>query len=340
MMANFPWETVFRHLFPYPRSLILMQMVDKNLAGRLQNDHALWVLIFKRHLFRCVHTARQVHQTRYPALKLNKVGLTGIPMHTGPVKGDIGNYTFPDDFEAQFTAYARKAFALKFGHRCGLCGCRWHHEPFWSLGMRVCKLCMSNNLLTAWDLLDRYGTHYADITGLIGHGRVFYFYHEFGPKQDHLPPHGADRADLAHRRSMWVFWRPHLELSLDLPALYAAQKERKRAAAVLTAVARRARVTSLRRGLENTRGERRWYSTDKLLMELYRDERRRLALTPWRQCASDLASVGGAEWGFLGYPHCGKSRHEHLHGESRNVFSAFMFRWEDCGPLTLGGGSI
>ena len=351
MMANFPWEMVFQHLVARPLSLIMMQMVDKGLAWRLQNDHALWVQIFKKHLFRYMHRGHcytevrsSLRQTRFPALKLMKAGLTGIPVYIGPVRGDPGAYTLPADFDAQFTAYARKALALKFGPRCGLCGCRWHHEPYWSLGMRVCKLCMANNLLTSWDLLVRYGTNYSDVTEVFGHGRVFYFYHEFGPKQDHLPPHGAAQADLAQRRSLWVFWRPHLEAALDLPALYAAQKERKRAGVVLSALARRARVTSLRRGLENTRGERRWYTTEKLLMELYRDERRSLALIPWGQCASSFGSVGGPEWGFIGHPKCNKSRHEHRHGEGRNVFSAFMFRWEDCGPITRagvqGGGSI
>lgn len=343
MMANFPWEMIFQHLITHPRSLILMQMVDKGLAWRLQSDHALWTQAFKRHIYRCSYLDRQVRQTRFPSLKLNKAGLLGVPVHTGAVRGDHDAGSLPPAFDTEFTSYTRKAFALMFGHRCGLCGCRWHHDPYWSLGMRVCKLCMSNNLMTSWELLDRYGTHYADISKLIGHGRVFYFFHEFGPKQDILPPHCALPSDHINRRCMWVFWRPHLEKLIDLPALYTSQKERKMAAAVLTGVMRRARVFGLRLGvetLENKAGgkKRKWLSVDRLVMELYREERRSAALIPWRHSRTDFPSIGGGDWAFPGNPWCRQSRHEWRHKESRAAFTTFMFRWEDSGPFTLPEG--
>jgi hypothetical protein len=350
MMANFPWEMVFHHLVSHPRSLILMQMVDKGLAWRLQSDHALWAQAFKKHIYRCSHLDRQVRQTRFPSLKLNKAGLLGIPVHTGAVRGDHDAQTLPEGFDVEFTNYTRKAFALMWGHRCGLCGCRWHHEPYWSLGMRVCKLCMANNLMTSWELLDRYGTHYADISNLIGRGRVFYFFQEFGAKQDSLPPHCALPSDHTNRRCMWVFWRPHLEKLIDLPALYRDQKVRKAAAAFLTGVMRRARIFCLRRGVEVAEKRKRseggqeeekrwrWLSVDRLVMELYRDERRSTALVPWRLSRTDFPSIGGADWAFQGQPSCKQSRHERRHKVCRGAFVNFMFRWEDSGPFTLPEG--
>lgn len=335
MMANFPWEMVFRHLIPHPRSLILMHMVDKGLAWRLRSDHAIWVQVFRRHIFRHTNLDRPVAQTRYPHLKLSKSSLTGIPVHTGLIRGDPTATDLPPTFDSDFTAYARKAFALMFGQRCGMCGCRWHHEPYWPLGMRVCKLCMAGNLMSSWELLDRYGTHYADISRLIGNGRVFYFFQEFGAKQDRLPPHSSTPADISNRRNMWVFWRPHLAKVIDLPALYTLQKQRKAAASLLSGVARRARVLALRRGIAGRDGERRWLSIDRLVMELYRDERRANLTVPWRNYRTDYPSIGGPDWAFVGSPGCKVCRHERFHRESRGALSTFMFRWEDSGPFTL-----
>jgi hypothetical protein len=333
MMSNFPWETVFQHLLAHPRSLIMMQMVDKGLAWRLAKDHHLWNKIFRRHLYRCSHLDRQIKQTRFPSLKLGKAGLTGIPVHLGMIRGDPNSESLKPGFDEEFTAYVRVAFSLMHGPRCGLCGSRWHHEPYWSLGLRVCKLCMANNLITSWELLDRYGIHYADIATIFGFGRVFYYYQEFGAKQDRLPPHGALPSDLSHRRCMWVFWRPHLERLIDLPALYVEQKARKQAAAFLCGVMRRARALSLRRGVEKGPGGRRWYSIDKLVMELYRDERRSTSIIPWKNSRTDFPSIGGADWAFIGAPLCKKTRHEQRHGQPRAAFASFMFRWEDSGPF-------
>ena len=331
LIANFPWEVVFKHLQRHSRSLILMHMVNKHLAGLLRNDHALWLQVFKRDVYRGAHATSEVRQTRYPGLRLFKAGVTGIPMHHGSVRGDHDDHKLAPGFDQVFTAYVRRAFALQNGHRCGLCGCRWHHDPYWSLGMRVCKLCMAGNLVSSWELLDRYGVHYSDVARKLGHGRVFYFFQQFTVSSDHTPPYGALPADHFQKRHMWVFWRPHLAAVLDLPALYQEQKLRKAAAKFLSAVARRARVWVLRCEYgPGGGGERK--SLDAMLIALNREERRSAVVQPWTGWRGDYPSIGGPDWAFLGGSRSGRSRHETRWKESRHSLASFMFAWEDSGP--------
>lgn len=334
MLANFPWEVIFRRLSRHPRSLILMQMVDKNLAQRLGSDHELWAMIFKRDLYSSHFATVQVRQTRFPNLKLFKAGLSGVPVHVGPMRGDPTERSLPEGFDGVFTKYMRQAYALQHGHRCGLCGCRWHHEPYWSLRMRVCRLCMAGNLVSSWELLDRYGVHYSDVARRVGGGRVFYFLQQFAAGQDRNPVHGAMPLDIQQRRHMWVFWRPHLEKVLDLPALYVAQPLRKEAGLRLCAVFRRARVWSLRCEY-GKQGACRHRSVDRMIMTLYREERLRQATLPWGCWRSEYPSVGGPDWAFSCRAHCGVSRQEHLWGESKHAVGQYMQRWEDSGPGTL-----
>lgn len=330
LVAGFPWEVVFKHLCTHPRSLILLQMVDKNLAHAICTNHALWRSVFKRDVYRAAYATREVKQSRYPGLKLCKSGVTGVPVHMGPIRGDPDDHRLAPNFDAVFSAYVRKAFALMHGQRCGLCGCRWHHEAYWSLGMRVCRLCMAGNTVTNWELADKYGVHFFDVLRSLG-GKVFYFLAAAGVGQDRSHPFSVRRSDLVHRRHVWVFWRPHLETCLDLPALYREQQDRRAAALLLCAVVRRARVRGLRAEFAG-RGRQSRRTVDCLVMALYREERTRLAWQSRALWDSDSFCHGAGDWGFAGQPRCGVTRHQRMHGESKHTLATYLFRWEDNGP--------
>jgi len=331
LVSNFPWEVVFRHLVEHPRSLILMQMVDKNLSRAIRADDALWRSVFRSHIFRSAYAAVEVKQTAFPGLRLYKSGLTGVPVHMGCIRGDPDEYKLAPGFDAVFTAYVRKAFALLFGQRCGLCGCRWHHEAYWSLGMRVCRLCVSGNVVSGWELLNTYGVHFYDIINEIK-GKVFYFMQQCGVAQDKTPAFRVRPVDLAQKLSVWVFWRPHLERCLDLPALYRQQKAKRAAALLLCAVVRRSRVLGLRRefGHYGRHGRR---SFDCLMMALYKEERRREGAASCSRLDLPTFVPGGGDWAFNGSGRLGRSRHEHFHRESRYVLATSLFRYEDWGPV-------
>ena len=222
-----------RHLVKHARSLILMQMVDRNLRRTICSDDRLWRRVFKDQIYKASHLSQPVKQTRYPGLRLFKSSLTSVPVHMGPIRGDRDDHTLPAGFDEAFAAYVRKAFALQNGHRCGMCGSRWHHDPYWSLGMRVCRLCVAGNVVSNWELLDKYGLHFYDILRQIA-GKVFYFAQACAPKHDKLPPFSVRPVDLAFRQQIWCFWRPHLAQCFDLPALYAEQQRRRAAVQLLS----------------------------------------------------------------------------------------------------------
>jgi hypothetical protein len=89
--ANFPWETVFLWLFSKsPRSLVMLQMVDKNLRALLAQEQTIWVRVYRRYLMSfTAYLTTKVPSPKYPGLSLYKNGLTGIPVHTGKIRTDV-----------------------------------------------------------------------------------------------------------------------------------------------------------------------------------------------------------------------------------------------------------
>lgn len=325
--ANFPWETVFQILFrTSPRSLVLLQMVDRNLRAVLAAERMLWVRIFRRHLFSTAYLTTKVHSPEYPGLNLHKGGLNGIPVHMGRIRTDPDGASLTQEFDKSFTSYTRKAFALSCVDRCGLCGCRHRHDAYWSLGMRVCQLCMAENTVSCWELVDKYGVHYYDIIRDIT-GKVFYFFMPASLKQGRMAFHTARGSQVTSKAMLLMFWRPHLEKVLDLPGLYQEQKGRRKGVELLSAVIRRARVHSLR--CEHAKRPLR--SLDCLVMKLYEGERKRLCAPyagKWDVSSSYIRPGDGA-WAFWESPVCCKSRHQHRHGELAQALAAHIAKWED-----------
>jgi hypothetical protein len=327
--TNFPWETVFLWLFSKsPRSLVMLQMVDKNLRGLLAQEQTMWVRVYRRYLMSLTaYLTTKVPSPQYPGLSLYKNGLTGIPVHMGKIRTDVDgaarSLRLPPEFDKAFSDYVRKAFALKCVDRCGLCGCRHRHNAYWSLGMRVCQLCMAENTLSNWELFKVYGVHYYDIMREIT-GKVFCFSAPVAVKQ-----HCAHLQLATSKATPIMFWFPHLEKVLGMPALYQEQKRRLAAAEVLCAVLRRSRVYGLRR----KHAKHPLRSPDCLVMRIFNEERKRV-VSPysgrWDVCSA-YVNPGDGAWAFWERPVCGKSRHSLRHGEPVQDLAAHLAKWEDVG---------
>jgi hypothetical protein len=323
----FPWEVVFEILFrKSPRSLVLLQMVNKGLRTMLAAENMLWIRVFKRHVYFTAYNCVKVHSQEFPLLTLYKPGLAGVPVHMGRLRTDPDGSVLPPEFDASFSAYTRKAFALKVVDRCGLCGCRHRHEAYWSLGMRVCQLCMAANTLSCWELVDKYGVHYYDIMREIS-GKVFYFNLAASLMQHRMAFHTTHRCHASNKQLLLMLWRPHLEKILDLPALYQEQLRRRESAKTLCAILRRLRVRSLRLA----HSARPMRSMDCLVIKLLSEEKRRLCspyISKWFHTGS-IVRPGDGSWAFWENPVCRKTRHQQRHGESVQALSTHLSKWED-----------
>ena len=154
----------------------------------------------------------------------------------------------------------KKITRLQCVQRCGICGTTRHAtKAFWCLGMRVCRYCLQENLVSHTVLSERYwvdawsvkpmaelhaatpgiGLSFADAIA----GRVFYL-REYGTSWSRLE-YTNDPLDFAQPRQRanivtWLFWRPHLEQIMDLGALEREAKTKHRAGGLVRAIVRRA----------------------------------------------------------------------------------------------------
>ena len=324
----FPWEVVCGILErSSPRSLVLLQMVSRGVRAALLAEKAMWVRIFRRSLFSTAYLTTKVYSPEYPGLSLHKGGLNGIPVHMGRIRTDPDGASLPPEFDEAFCAYTRKAFALTCVDRCGLCGCRHRHDAYWSLGMRVCRLCVADNSVSSWELVSKYGVHYYDIIRDIT-GKVFYYFLPASLGDPRMPLDGTLSLHVAAKWNLIMFWRPHREKVLDLPALYQEQGRRRGSALLVCALLRRLRVYSLRR--EHARHALR--SPDCLVLRLFLEEKRRLCnpyTSKWANPHISNYKPGDGAWAFWDPPVCGKSRHQLRHGEPREAIAAHIAKWED-----------
>ena len=322
----FPWETVFEILLR-SRSLVLLQMVSKGVRTVLVAEHTLWVRVFRRHIFTSAYTSSKVHAPEFPHLTLYKHGLNGIPVHMGRIRTDPDGASLPPEFDKSFSAYTRKAFALVCVDRCGMCGCRHRHDVYWSLGMRVCKLCVEDNTVSSWELVSKYGVHYYDIIRDIT-GKVFYFFLPAVLSEQRMSFHAALGIHMTGKWNLLMFWRPHLERVLDLPALYQEQQRRRVAALLFCALLRRKRVNALRQ--EHAKHPLR--SPDCLVQRLFLEEKRRACapyVSKWANPHISNFKPGDRSWAFWEAPVCGKSRHQLRHGEPERALASHIAKWED-----------
>jgi hypothetical protein len=117
--------------------------------------------------------------------------------------------------------HSRKRVCLQEAQRCGMCGATRHHYPFWALGMRVCKLCLKQNLVSGSALYLDYGLDFTS-RGLIRSmaARVFFFEIEkkAGRVRECLSHNPADFMCPGMPGDHTFFWKPHLGKVVDLDA--------------------------------------------------------------------------------------------------------------------------
>lgn len=131
-------------------------------------------------------------------------------------------------------SYCRRVIMLKNACRCSLCGARWRHVPVWSLRMRVCFDCFRGNFVSNVVLYHSYGVNFWEhMTAIVG--RIFYFSTAFMPKTV-ARQYSWDPLDFATGKKdhpFVFFWRPHLEMYLDLSRREEEHRLRRAAAAVI-----------------------------------------------------------------------------------------------------------
>lgn len=308
LSSNFPWEIIFTFIQQHQRSVIILQMVNKALYNTISSQHIFWTNWFNRNMFTKSYLTKKVIDPLYPHLSLYKCSVTGVPMHTGFY---LANQ--PDGF----IPYVRRVFSLIYGTRCGMCGCRHRHEIYWSLRMRVCKLCMAQNTISSQSLYQKYGVDYSDLSSEIA-GRVFYFNMAVHYTNDRFAYHNASTVDLRNKSLQYMFWLPHLSTILDLPALRAEHSRKRDAAKRLTAAVFRLYIIT-QRVRYNDR-----HSVDCVLLSVYRNEKRRMAY-PYKRFVAN----GGTEWAFPDSPISKKCKYTTRNGEGTDRLYRRLSDWED-----------
>jgi hypothetical protein len=325
---DFPWEIVLSFLRNHKRSMILLQMVDRNLRRVITTDHKYWLRIFKWHLSNKAYCVQEVKDPLYPCLRLWKSGLHGVPVHNGILRGDPDDAALGFGFDEAFTSYVRRAFALTYGTRCGMCGNRYRHEVYWSLRMRVCRLCVEANTVSSEELYHKYGVDYSDLLMQVA-GRVFMFQVANTGKDDRVGLHCMRVADLRNRAFTYLFWVPHLSKLIDLPALCQQQLLRKEAAAVLSAALQQRWILGQRQHFALTDKKR---AIDCLVLRLKRNERSRLVQHNNRFFGWPPYVVGGPYWaGFsTAIAHCGKCKFTARNAEPLPCYFRLLETAADC----------
>ena len=322
---DFPWETVLSFLRDHKRSMILLQMVDRNLRGLIANDHGYWLKIFRWHLSNKAFCVQEVKDPLYPCLRLWKSGLHGVPVHMGVLRGDSDDAALGFGFDEAFTSYVRRAFAITYGTRCGMCGNRYRHEPYWSLRMRVCRLCVEANTVSSEELYHKYGVDYSDLLVQVV-GKVFVFQAANTGKDDRVGLHCMGIADLRNRAFTYLFWVPHLSKLIDLPSLCQQQTARKEAAAVLSGALRRRWILGQRQHFALQDKNR---AIDCLVLRLKRNERNHLTQHNSRYFGPPFV-VGGPYWAFNCRAHSGKCKFTARNGQALPAYFRMLETAADC----------
>ena len=156
----------------------------------------------------------------------------------------------PDAVTQEVMDTYKRITRLRALTNCGVCGTtRYPTQPYWSLGMRVCRYCMQTNLVSDTVLDERYWADPLTIKFLKVVARnVFYFHLNATPRQryeythDPLDFETCGKRKVGHRTptQTWFFWRPHLEQVLPLSRMEEEGRAKHAAAAVVRAFTRRA----------------------------------------------------------------------------------------------------
>ena len=140
-------------------------------------------------------------------------------------------------------------FRLVYGLRCERCHARWHHRVIPLLNMRLCPLCVRDNLVSNRVLLFRYGLRACDVLEAHAHLITYFPLTAYRRRERALRDLTQDPIDLqdafsrSSRTQQFMFlWRPDLEALYDLDACAAEQRRRLDATNRLKAAMRRLNV--------------------------------------------------------------------------------------------------
>ena len=235
-------ESVWQHIAGFlaasgPEHLLCLGMVCRATNRALADDHPLWIRMLRQNedaLWKAAAVSgfyRVATSAPLPFVSLSPcpdflhnfsrhrvAELRQYRQRTLPCI-DVGGLT--PDMRLQLARHSRKRACLQSTKRCGMCGARRHHYPFWGLGMRVCKLCLKQNLVSGSALYLDYGLDFTKNRLLRSlAGSVFFFGLEKKAAhiRDYLSHNPADFASPGMPGEHTFFWKPHLLKQMDLPA--------------------------------------------------------------------------------------------------------------------------
>jgi hypothetical protein len=151
-------------------------------------------------------------------------------------------------------AHGKRLLRMEYVRRCGACGARGKHTPFWGLGFRVCKDCRADRFVSNAALYADYGLDmWLEMDHLAGSVYFYTMSTQGGHRRLAAASFSAhDRraaaiiaGEMIHPQQLAFFWRPHLEAVFkDLEARARAVRDAQRlAAAARIAAAGRALFT-------------------------------------------------------------------------------------------------
>ena len=235
-----------KHKAP-PATLVKLSMVSRQLRRLIDADSEMWFDLLSRHENKffererhkhnyattyMLHAVPGLHLSPYPDWHTVGANLSYFSFYPGqrfPPRIPPANYPYWPEMcikdqvltaeqMGDLVAHGRKSMRITYVHRCGACGARGKHTPFWGLNMRVCASCRTDRFVSSAELFADYGidfwVHLPDIAG-----RVFYYIVQ-GRNRGQLDNCSADtHARLSMERALAIkmhpglvfFWRPHLE---------------------------------------------------------------------------------------------------------------------------------
>ena len=230
-----------------PATLVKLSMVSRQLRRLIDADSEMWFDLLSRHENKffererhkhnyattyMLHAVPGLHLSPYPDWSTSASSLNYFnfyPGHRFPPRIPPADYPYWPEMcikdqaltaeqMGDLVAHGRKSMRITYVHRCGACGARGKHTPFWGLNMRVCASCRTDRFVSSAELFADYGidfwVHLPDIAG-----RVFYYIVQ-GRNRGQLDNCSADtHARLSMERALAIkmhpglvfFWRPHLE---------------------------------------------------------------------------------------------------------------------------------
>ena len=122
-------------------SLLLLGMTNKFLHQHIKEAHSIW---------RMLYSSWEAKRQRSMLAVTIPNAFSYHPWPLGrPKRDDWRDFPMEADERAVFNRYAHKVMVLAHIKRCGICGTsQGNPQPYWSLGMSVCRYCWWDNTVS------------------------------------------------------------------------------------------------------------------------------------------------------------------------------------------------